>query len=104
MLMGHIQLATASDNAVKLQSQAEVLRKEEARLKISYEQAFKLTEIEKYAISELGMGKPRGDQMHYLMSSDSPEMAVVLRGSVRDENGFLSQAVIFLSGVGEYFR
>lgn len=100
-IMAQIQLLEVSDNSVALQRQLDELETEQTRLKIAYESAFNLTEIEEYAISELGMQKPRADQIYYIDTS-SPDKAQVVAESSKDS--FADRVGDFISGLCEYFR
>lgn len=100
-MMAQAQLLSISDSSVQLQSQLEELNTQQDKLKISYESAFNLNEIEEYATSRLGMQKPNVDQIYYVDTS-SPDRAVVVQ-SAADET-FLQKAENFFSGIGAYFK
>ena len=76
-LLAQIQITQISDSSVTLEKQYLELVAEQARLKIEYERAFNFTEIEKQAIAELGMQKPREGQVFFINGS-APDKAVVL--------------------------
>ena len=77
-LVARVQLSQASAQVSALEDQYAQLQEQQTRLRIDYESAFNLTEIEDYAIHELGMQKPRSDQLYYISSSDAADTAVVL--------------------------
>ena len=58
-LVARVQLSQASAQVSALEDQYTQLQEQQTRLRIDYESAFNLTEIEDYAIHELGMQKPR---------------------------------------------
>lgn len=99
MLLAQVRLTTVSDEAVHFINKIEQLETEQIRLRIAFESAFNLTEIEEYAISELGMQKPHSDQIFYIDSAahDKVEMfSAESRGSVLD------RVSDFVGSIGEY--
>ena len=76
---------------------------QQTRLRIDYESAFNLTEIEDYAIHELGMQKPRSDQLYYI-SSDATDTAVVLDQNAAEPLSLADRLGDFFSSILEYFR
>lgn len=101
-LMARIQLTEATDTAAHLEQQLIELEVAQNRLLIDYERAFNLTEIEEYATRELGMQRPRDEQIHYL-SSAVPDKAVILSGE-SEGRGFGDRLFDALSSIAEYFR
>ena len=79
------------------------LQEQQTRLRIDYESAFNLTEIEDYAIHELGMQKPRSDQLYYI-SSDATDTAVVLDQNAAEPLSLADRLGDFFSSILEYFR
>lgn len=100
-IMAQVQLMDVSAQSVKLQNQLEELEVQQARLKIAYESAFNLHEIESYALAELGMQKPTADQIYYIDTS-SPDKAVVIRQDAGDT--LFDRVADFLSELGSYFK
>lgn len=101
-LMAKIQLTAITDQSVALESTLAELKIEQARLQIEYESAFNLTEIEEYATRELGMQRPREEQIFYLQGS-APDKAVVIENT-QEEKGFFDRLYEMLDFIGEYFR
>lgn len=101
-LMAQVQLTAASNEAANLESSLSELKVQQTRLLIDYESAFNLAEIEQYAVSELGMQKPTGDQIYYI-DGGAPDRASILSGQI-EEYTFADRLGDFLSGLGEYFR
>ena len=66
--------------------------------------AANLTEIEDYAIHELGMQKPRSDQLYYISSSDATDTAVVLDQNAAEPLSLADRLGDFFSSIVEYFR
>ena len=100
-IMAQIQLTGLSSERVELEAELRDLQTENARLQIAYESAFNLTEIEEYAVTELGMQKPGADQITYIDTS-SPDRAVVINDKAGD--GFVDRLSDFLAGLWSYFR
>ena len=95
-LVARVQLSQASAQVSALEQQT--------RLRIDYESAFNLTEIEDYAIHELGMQKPRSDQLYYISSSDAADTAVVLDQTAAEPLSLADRFGDFLTSIVEYFR
>ncbi len=100
-ILAQAQMVGISSKSVELQSELEQLQEQQAKLRIAYESAFNMAEIEDYAIHSLGMQKPRADQIYYIDTS-SPDKAVVIAGS--ENIGFVDRVSDYLTGVVEYFR
>ena len=100
-IMAQIQLTDLSSERVKLEAELAELQTKNAQLQIAYESAFNLTEIEEYAVTELGMQKPGADQITYIDTS-SPDRAVVVNGKAGD--GFVDRLSDFLAELWSYFR
>ncbi|MCM1148982.1 MAG: hypothetical protein NC319_02695 [Butyricicoccus sp.] len=100
-IMAQIQLFDISSKTVELQTQLKELQTEQTKLKIAYEGAFNLTEIEQYATSRLGMQKPSADQIYYIDTS-LPDRAVIIAQTA--SNGFFGRMSDLLSEIGAYFR
>ncbi len=99
-ITAQVGLVSLSGESVALQARLEELEKDQARLKIAYESAFNLAEIEEYATETLGMQKPIADQVMYIDTS-APDRAVV----VGDEGeSFVDRTADFLSEIGTYFH
>ncbi len=101
-LMAKIQLTSATNETVKLENQLSELKVAQNRLSINYEKAFNLTEIEEYATKNLGMQRPRDEQIYYLDSS-VPDKAVVITDSGA-KNGFVERLFDAISSISEYFK
>ena len=100
-IMAQIQLFDISSKTVGLETQLKELQTEQTKLRIAYEGAFNLTEIEQYATSRLGMQKPSADQIYYIDTS-SPDRAVIIAQNAN--SGFFGFLADFLSEIGAYFR
>lgn len=100
-ITAQVQLMDISAGSVELEAQLAELEMQQAKLQIAYESAFNLTEIETYAIAELGMQKPKADQIYYIDTS-SPDKAVVVYQEQNDS--FVDRVSDFLAGIGAYFK
>ena len=103
-LVARVQLSQVSAEVSALEDQYAELQEQQTRLRIDYESAFNLTEIEDYAIHELGMQKPRSDQLYYISSSDATDTAVVLDQSAAEPLSLADRLGDFFSSILEYFR
>ena len=97
-------VSQASAQVSALEDQYAQLQEQQTRLRIDYESAFNLTEIEDYAIHELGMQKPRSDQLYYISSSDAADTAVVLDQTAAEPLSLADRFGDFLTSIVEYFR
>ena len=102
-LVAQIKLTEISNETVKLQTALSELKTQESKLKIEYEEAFNLTEIESFAVDELGMQKPYGDQVRYI-NATSPDNAVILQPEAPVEDSLIDRLETFLMSLGEYFE
>ena len=99
-ITAQIKLFDISSESVALSNQLAGLQEDQARLRIAYESAFNLSEIENYAIDELGMQKPSADQIFYIDTS-APDKAVVIATS--EDVSFADRAADFFSSIRTYF-
>ena len=100
-ITAQVRLLGVSGDSVELMSRLDALEEAQDKLRIRYESAFNLAEIEEYATTVLGMQKPTADQISYIDTS-APDKAVVL--SDGESDGFVDRTADFLSGLGAYFR
>ena len=77
VLFSYIRLNAVSYESVRLQDEIERLQEEGKRLRISYESAFRLEEVEKYAVSELGMVKAETGQVMYINNTQADRAAIL---------------------------
>ena len=75
LLLAKVELVKYSDSALKLEREIETLQGQNDRLTVQYEQVFNLKEVEQAAV-EMGMQKPRDDQIFYLSGVASADKAV----------------------------
>ena len=101
VVVGYMKLTELSAQCAEYSSELEQLNAEGERLKIQYESAFNLDEVERYAISELGMIKADSTQIAYVHRA-AGDQAVILAGE--GERGFFGTVEMLLSEFLEYFR
>ena len=94
-------LFAVSGESVVLEQTLRELETEQTRLRIAYESAFNLAEVEEYAVHTLGMQRPTADQIRYIDTA-APDKAVVVDAERGD--GFVDRASDFISDIGSYFR
>ena len=100
-ILAQAQIVAISSTSVSLQNELAQLEEQQTKLRIAYESAFNMAEIEDYAIHSLGMQKPRADQIFYIDTS-SPDKAVVIAGG--ESVGFVDRVSDYLSGMAAYFH
>lgn len=101
-LMAKIQLTEVTDTSAQLETQLTDLNVAQNRLLINYEKAFNLTEIEEYATTELGMQRPREEQVFYLENT-VPDKAVIISSSENNDS-FADRVFDALASISEYFK
>ncbi|MCR4771431.1 MAG: septum formation initiator family protein [Oscillospiraceae bacterium] len=101
VLFSYIRLNAVSHESVRLQREIEQLQEENKRLRISYESAFKLEEVEKYAVSELGMVKAETGQVMYINNSQADRAAIL---GDPDAGGPAAGIARFFRRLTEYLR
>ena len=69
-LLGAVQLAALSDAASDLEQQVQTLKQENQSLRVAYETALSLDEIERYAAEELGMQRCSPGQIIYVSAEE----------------------------------
>lgn len=100
-IMAQIELVDITNSTVELNEQIAQLQQEQTKLKIAYESAFNLAEIEEYAVSELGMQKASAEQIVYIDTS-APDKAVVVYNPGSDS--FVDRVSDFITGLLSYFN
>lgn len=101
-LMAKIQLTSVTNSSAQLETQLSDLNVAQNRILINYEKAFNLTSIEEYATTQLGMQRPREEQVFYLEST-VPDKAVIISSS-DNKVGFGDRVFDSLASIAEYFK
>lgn len=99
-ITSQIELFDVSSENVALNSELAALQENQAKLRIAYESAFNLSEVEIYAKETLGMQKPSADQIFYIDTS-APDKAVVVAAGSSD--AFAERVADFFTGLRSYF-
>lgn len=97
-LFARAQLSQVSLQVVEQQTMLEELATEKQKLLVRYEFAFNLSEIEDYAIQELGMQQPHSEQVYYISSGVADKAEIIT--PEHKENGLQK----IFSVIGEYLR
>ncbi|MBQ3404633.1 MAG: hypothetical protein IJG63_04350 [Oscillospiraceae bacterium] len=102
ILMAHVHLTALSSQTAVLESQISQLKEDESELLVQYENAFNLTEVERYATKELGMVKLSNNQTTtiYVTTADK---AVVLNEKVGVFNALTESIKMAVTSFSEYF-
>ena len=96
------QITQAQREVYRLESELRAVEQVQDELEIDYESAFNFTKLEDYAVTTLGMQRPRDEQIYFL-SHESEDHAVAVLERSRS-NGLVDRLDDFLSGLLAYFR
>jgi cell division protein FtsL len=101
VLLSHVRFTEVTNETAKLQSQLTKLNEQERKLKISYENAFDVNQVEQYATHQLGMSKPAESQI-VTISAAAQDRAVV---SDRHDTAAAAESMgTFLASLVAYFK
>ena len=102
VLVATVNYTEMSDSVVELQQRLEELNDTEKKLKIQYEKAFDINEIESYAVNELHMAKPAADQVATsAVNAGNRAEIIAVEG---EGEGFFSSVSTFISSLIGYFK
>ncbi len=96
------QITQAQQEVYRLESELRAVEQVQDELEIEYESAFNFTKLEDYAVTTLGMQRPRDEQIYFL-SHESEDHAVAVLERSRS-NGLVDRLDDFLSELLAYFR
>ena len=96
------QITEVQQEIYRLESELRTVEQVQDELEIDYESAFNFTKLEDYAVTTLGMQRPRDEQIYYL-SHESEDHAVAVLERSRS-NGLVDRLDDFLSELLAYFR
>jgi hypothetical protein len=102
VLLAYVSYNEVSYETVQLQAQLDELNEQERVLRIAYEGAFDVNEVEEYATTVLGMSKPSEDQISTLETMAEDKITVI--GSDDAEDSKLGGLATFLASLMEYFK
>lgn len=97
-----VEISHLNREIYTLERDITVASEEHDALEIRYESAFNFTELEDYAVLNLGMQRPRDEQI-YSLSSSSSDHAVAVAEQNRS-HGMLDRASDFFAELRSYFR
>ena len=100
VVLAHMSFDTTLDENLKLEKRLAALSQQETKLKIEFESAFDLNQIERYAINELGMVKPAADQINVVDSIPMDRAVVIVQEKDDGIRGFGA----FISSLLENFK
>lgn len=103
MLLSYVQLAEISGETMRLENSIAQLDMENSKLRVQYEMAFNLTEVEQYATFNLGMKKLTGENIIYLNANRTDKAEILYADDTAEETVHMS-ASEFLSSLMEYLR
>lgn len=102
VLLAHVKYNEVTNETVKLQARLDELNSQERKLKIEYENAFDVNDVERYATQVLGMSKPAEDQIS-TVSATAQDKAIVMKSS--DESSEKNESMVtFLASLVAYFK
>ena len=101
LMLAQVRLSIANKDVLALENQVKSLQARQDDLEISYETAFNLTELEDYAVNELGMQKPRSDQIFYV--NGSADDRIVILDETACKASWADRVGDFFCGIAEYF-
>ncbi len=101
VVIGYMKLSELSAQYVEYSNELEQLNAEGERLKIQYEGAFDLDEVERYAVGVLGMIKADSTQITYVHRA-AGDQAVILAET--EEQSFIGTVRQLFTEFKEYFR
>lgn len=96
------QITQAQREVYRLESELRAVEQVQDELEIEYESAFNFTKLEDYAVSTLGMQRPRDEQIYFLSHSSEDHAVAVLERS--RSNGLVDRLDDFFSELLAYFR
>ena len=96
------QITQAQREVYRLESELRAVEQVQDELEIEYESAFNFTKLEDYAVSTLGMQRPRDEQIYFLSHSSEDHAVAVLERS--RSNGLVDRLDDLFSELLAYFR
>lgn len=96
------QITEVQQEIYRLESELRTVEQVQDELEIDYESAFNFTKLEDYAVTTLGMQRPRDEQIYFLTHESEDHAVAVLERS--RSNGLVDRLDDFLSGLLAYFR
>ncbi len=102
VLLAHVKYNEVTAETVQLQKTLDELAAQERMLKISYEDAFDVNNVEQYATDVLGMSKPDESQISTVNSLVYDKAVVV---NPENDDTYVSESMVtFLASLVAYFK
>ena len=101
VLLAYVRYTEVTNETSKLQTQLAQLNAQERKLKIAYENAFDVNQVERVATRQLGMSKPQENQIGNISATARDK--VVVNGTQADSRTGESMGT-FLASLVSYFR
>jgi predicted PurR-regulated permease PerM len=102
VLLAYVKFNEVTSQSAQLETKLEQLNEEERKLKIAYEDAFDVNEVEAYATNVLGMTKMADSQVATVDSTASDKAVVV--GTPQKDGSLGSEVTTFLTSLVAYFK
>ena len=102
VLLAHVKYNEVTNDTVQLQTKLNSLTDQERKLKIAYEDAFDVNDVEQYATNVLGMSKPGENQVSTIKSTAYDKAIVV--NPEKDETVATESMATFLASLVAYFK
>jgi len=99
MLISYTQLAVATDQAAKLETELAALNETANQLEVDYESAFNIVEIENYARNILGMNVASSNQIRYLENVQEDRSYIFVQQEEHRDFGILTSISDFFSSL-----
>lgn len=103
LLLSYVQLAEISGEKTALENAISQLETEQSKLRVEYESAFNLSEVEKYATTVLGMSKLTRENTTSLNANREDKAEILKADDVKD-GGILAEVSDLFTSLMEYFR
>ena len=95
------QITQAQQEVYRLESELRAVEQVQDELEIEYESAFNFTKLEDYAVTTLGMQRPRDEQVYFL-SQETEDHAVAVAHNA-NANTLMDRFSDFVSDLLSYF-
>lgn len=102
VLLAHVKYNEVASETVQLQVKLDELTEQERKLKIAYEDAFDVINVEQYATNVLGMSRLDESQVSTVESTASDKAIVVSQEN--DDKQVTESMVTFLASLVAYFK
>ena len=102
VLFGYVELAEISAQTTRVKNDITALNEQSAKLRIDYEMAFNLAEVETYAVNILGMTRMNDSNVTVLHVTHEDKAEILSPDDTA--TGWLATAGRFLDNILAYFK